>query len=106
MRTTLTVCTVFSLLITAFCFFEYQLPQSQFMKVWSELNQAGVNDHELIDRIREDIIGVQETWWPLFILTSVQNILLLTLTVHSFKKTETSKLAAYPSAASSLRHDQ
>jgi len=90
---TLSVCTILSFLITAYCFFEYQLPGAQLTKVLSDLHQAGVNDQELVSRIRLDIIGVQGTWWPLLIFTSVENILLLALTVHSFKKSERSKPA-------------
>ena len=94
MRITLSVCTILSLLITAYCFFEYQLPHSQFTKVLSDLRQAGVNDQELVSRIRWDIIGIQGTWWPLLLLTSVESILLIALTYHSFKKLGKSKSGA------------
>jgi hypothetical protein len=82
----LAICTGISLLITAYCFLEYQLPYSQYAKVLSELKAAGINDKELIARIRWSILGVQTTWKPLFALTLLQNGLLCGLTIAVLKQ--------------------
>ncbi len=85
MRKALTVCTILSLLISAYCYFEHNLPYSQFAKVKSELNAAGVDDKELIERIRWSIVGVRGTWWPILILASIENTLMIMLTIFSFR---------------------
>lgn len=77
---TLTIVSLFlSLVITAYCFLEYQLPQAQYAKVLSDLMAAGIKDQELLERVRWSIVGVQTTWIPLFIATLCQNVLLLIL---------------------------
>lgn len=68
-----------SLFITAYCYLEYQLPHSQYLKALSDLKTAGVTDKELIKRIRWDILGVQTTWTPLLVANVVQNMLLVFL---------------------------
>jgi hypothetical protein len=78
----LALCTSISVAITAYCFLEYQLPHAQFTKVLSDLKMS-VNDKELIERVRWDILGVQTTWKPLFALTLAQNVLLVILTARS-----------------------
>ena len=94
MRTLLVICTILSLLITAYCLFEYQLPRSQFTKALSDLKSAGIDDPDLVSRIRWDIIGVQTTWRPLLILTFVENILMIAVTICSFRRSMAPKTVA------------
>lgn len=79
MKTLVLVCMLLSLFITAYCFFERELPYAQYTKVLSDLKTAGINDQELIDRVRWDIVGVRTTWPPLLIATILQNALLVIL---------------------------
>jgi len=94
MRALLTICTILSLLITTYCLFEYQLPRSQFTKVLSDLKLAGIDDPDLVSRLRRDIIGVQSTWRPLLFLRFTENILMIALTIYSFKQSTTRRAAA------------
>ena len=94
MRALLTICTILSLLITAYCLFEYQLPRSQFTKALSDLKLAGIDDPDLVSRIRWDIIGVQTTWRPLLFLTFLENFLMIALTIYSFKQSTTRRTVA------------
>jgi hypothetical protein len=77
MKTLTIVCLFLSLVITAYCFFESQLPHAQYAKVLSDLKTAGIKDQELIERVRWSIVGVQTTWLPLIVATLFQNVLIL-----------------------------
>jgi hypothetical protein len=84
MRAILVISTILSLQTTAYCFFEYQMPHAQFSKVLSHVEQAGITDPEVLSRIRWSIVGVQTTWKPLLVITSVQSVLTLALTIYAF----------------------
>ena len=94
MRVALVISTLLSLLTTAYCFFEYQMPNAQWSKVLSELKQAGITDPDITSRIRWSIVGVQGTWKPLLAITSIQSIVALTATVYAFtRKTMSANVA-------------
>lgn len=79
MRALLAISTVLSLLIAAYCFLEYQMmPHAQYSKMLSTLSQAGINDPDLMARVRWDIYGVRTTLKPLLVVTSVQSVLMVT----------------------------
>jgi len=88
MRTLLVTCTILSLLITGYCYLEYKMPLAQWTKVLNELKLAGLDgDPVFRDRVRWSIVGAQTTWPLLLGATVVQNILLITLTWLTFRRT-------------------
>ena len=86
MRILIVLCAVLNLAVTAYCFFEYQLPHSQFTKVVSNLGSEGIQDEALLREIRWSILGVQGTWWPLFVMIGIENILFVLLVIMVFRK--------------------
>jgi hypothetical protein len=91
MKTLATICVLLSLFITAYCFVERQiLPEAQYTKVLSELKAAGINDKELIERVRGGILGVRTTWPPLLFAAILQNVLLVIL-LATMVRTRSSK---------------
>jgi len=79
MKTLATTCLLLSLFVTGYSFLERELPYSQYTKVLSDLKTAGINDQELIQRVRWSIIGVRTTWPPLLVAAILQNALLVIL---------------------------
>jgi hypothetical protein len=94
MRALLVISTILSLLTTAYCYFEYQMPHAQWSKVLSELLHAGIKDPDVVSRIRWGILGAQTTWKPLLVITSVQSGLLLALTFYTFSEKKNSEAKA------------
>jgi hypothetical protein len=101
MKTLATACVLLSLFITAYCFFEREvLPGAQYTKVLSDLKTAGINDKELIERIRWSILGIRTTWPPLLFATLCQNALLVIL----LAKLATAQNPKTPQSALSAQH--
>lgn len=74
-----------SLMLTAYCAVLYQLPYAQYSKVLSVVKNAGIQDADVIERIRWGIIGVQGTWGPLWCLLLAQNGLAIYMVYHVVK---------------------